>query len=241
MIFPIFKSFIPCLDIHKWFVDRYKYVYLGSNIWTYRHTSKSFVPSFELCPRHDIVTISSISCRYRLFYVDIVHTFLWSGIYITSTSIRYWYDIVMFLLNQLFCCQYRFNIDTISFCDCWMTCIAVDIVYIDTISSCSCWMTCIAVDIVEIDTISSCSCWMTCIAVDIAEIDKKIVSWLFDQLHNCRYRRYRYDIVLWLLDQLYCCRYCRYRYDIIRYRHVPVWSTVFWHSTQTKFVIYMYT
>ena len=76
----------------------------------------------------------------------------------------------MFLLHQLYCCQYQFDIDTISFCDCWIRCIAVDIVHIDTISFCACWISCIAVDIVHIDMISFCACWISCIAVNIDTI-----------------------------------------------------------------------
>ena len=50
---------------------------------------------------------------------------------------------------------------------CCIDCIAVDIVDIDTISFYDCWISCIAIDI---DTISSCSCCINCIAVDIVDI-----------------------------------------------------------------------
>ena len=88
----------------------------------------------ELCPRHDVVTISSISSisyRYGLFYVDIVHTFLLS------------------ILRR-----HRFDIVTISSCNCLIKCIVVDI---DKISSCSSWIKCLAVDIVDIIDIDSIS------------------------------------------------------------------------------------
>ena len=140
--------------------------------------------------------------------------------------------------------RHRFDIVTISSCNCLINCIAVDFVDIDTISSCSswincfaidivdiididtisfhdCWISCIAVDIVDIDTISSCSCWINCIAVDIVDIDSISTGYRFmivgsDVLLSISIR-YRYYIILWLLDQLYCCRYRRhrrYRYDI---------------------------
>ena len=84
----------------------------SSPIWSFPHTIIAEIRynagKWELCPRHDVVTISSISYRYRLFYVDIVHTFLLS------------------ILRR-----HRFDIVTISSCNCLINCIAVDI---DTIS-----------------------------------------------------------------------------------------------------------
>ena len=53
--------------------------------------------------------------------------------------------------------RHRFNIITISSCNCLINCIAVDIVDIDTISSCSSWINCFSIDIVDIIDIDSIS------------------------------------------------------------------------------------
>ena len=58
----------------------------------------------EICPRHDVVAISSISsilCRYHK-YISIIRN------QITSRSIRYRCDI----FRYLYCCWYRLDIDT---------------------------------------------------------------------------------------------------------------------------------
>ena len=134
----------------------------------------------------DIVSISSCTCRINCFAVDIVSWLLdklyccryrryrynivmflldqlycrryhWYRCHIVMFLLdqlylsRYRYDIVSWLSDQLYCRRYQFDIDTITFRDCWISCIAVDV---DTISSCDCWISCITVDIVKIDTIS---------------------------------------------------------------------------------------
>ena len=108
-------------------------------------------------------------CRYPNRYHFVI---VWSAVLlsISSISIRYQYDIVSWLLDQLYCCPYRrygYDIDTISSCSCWMYCIAVDIVNIDTDTARSYWISCIAADIIDIDMIASCSFWIYCIAATV--------------------------------------------------------------------------
>ena len=131
----------------------------------------------------------------------------------------------MFLLYQLYCCRYRryrFDIDTISFPDCRISCNAVDIVDIDTISFHDCWISCITVNIVDIDSISSIS---------------------------IRYRRYRYDIVDIDTISSISIRYRRYRYDIVKKRSFlfcHLWETTLtrnlnWHVILKKVVLKTYS
>ena len=127
---------------------------------------------------------------YRLFYVNIVHTFsiIRKIYYVGIESISIWYRLVTSgstvlllisilychdLLDQLHCCRYpnRYRLVIV-------------------------W----SAVLLSISSIS-------------IRYQYDIVSWLLDQLYCCPYHRYWYDIVMFLLDVLYCCRYCRYRYD----------------------------
>ena len=153
---------------------------------------------------------------------------------------RYRYDIVLYLLDQLFtvdivdivswlsdhlyCGWYRVYIDTISFRDCWLSCIAVDVVDIDTISIKYRHAPGGSTVLPSISSISS-------ISIQRIQYRFMIVGSPFFLSISMRYRhvligstvllsissiwsisiRYRHDIVSWLSDQMFCCRY---QYDV---------------------------
>ena len=134
--------------------------------WKYcENVAKTF--HGELCPKHDVVTILSISYRYVYFML--------------ISYIHFYYKESIFR-------RHRFDIVTISSCNCLINCIAVDIVDIidiDSISFHDCWISCIVVDI---DTISFHDCWISCIVVNFVDIDT--ISF-----HDCRISWIAVDII----------------------------------------------
>ena len=71
------------------------------------------------------IDIDSITIRYRQILVMLLISIIANNV-----------DVVMYLLDQLYCCRgrrYRFLIAAISSCSCWINFIAFDI---DTISFC---------------------------------------------------------------------------------------------------------
>ena len=205
--------------------------------------------SYDTVDIVDIVSISSILCRYRT-YISIIRNLYYVDI--DSISIRYRHvtgSTVLLSISSI-SIRYRFVIVGSS-----------ELQSISSISSFSnglvSWIT---VDIVDIDMISFRDCWISCIAVDIVDIvDIDTISILYRHVHvwstvllsislissiSIQYRhvlvgsivllsislisiRYRYDIVSWLSDQLYCCQYRRYRHYIDTILLCSCWISCF--------------
>ena len=119
----------------------------------------------------------------------------------------------------MYCCRYRFDIDRISSCTCWINCIVVDI---DTISFCDCMISCNTVNIVDIVNIDSISIKHRFVLVGSTVLLSSTSSILIRYRHvtvrsavlrsiSSISIRYRNNFVFWLLDQLYCYRYHWYR------------------------------